>query len=89
MQERKIQLEGHLSDRRVELASPETVRRFTNDMRKVLESNEFTEKKSFIRAFVQKIKVMGDQAVLTYLPPFNELIEKKLGVLCIEQDGGR
>jgi site-specific DNA recombinase len=45
LQERKIQLEEKLSDRRVVLASPETVRRFTNEMCKVLEASEFTEKR--------------------------------------------
>jgi len=32
--ERKLQLEGLLTDRRVELASPEVVKRFTTEMRK-------------------------------------------------------
>jgi site-specific DNA recombinase len=89
LQERKLQLEADLSDRRVVLASPETVRRFTTEMRKVLETSEFTEKKSFIRGIVKKIKILGDQAVFEYVPPFDEIIAKKYGVLCIEQDGGR
>jgi site-specific DNA recombinase len=89
LQERKIQIEGQLSDRRVELASPEIVQRFTSDMRKVLELSEFTEKRAFIRSFVQKIKVMGDHAVLTYTVPINGLMEEKIGVLPIVQYGGR
>ncbi len=88
LQERKMQLEEQLSDRRVVLASPETVRRFTTEMRKVLETSEFTEKKSFIRGIVKKIKILGDQAAFEYVPPFDEIIAKKYGVLCIEQDGG-
>ena len=50
--ERKLQLEGLLTDRRVELASPEVVKRFTTEMRKVLELSEFTEKKAFLRSFI-------------------------------------
>jgi site-specific DNA recombinase len=88
LQERKIQIEGQLSDRKVELASPQIVRRFTSDMRKVLESSEFTEKRAFIRSFVQKIKVTGDQALLTYTAPLNGLLEEKIGVLPIVQYGG-
>ena len=89
LQERKIQIEGQLSDRRVELASPDVVRRFAGDMRKVLELSEFTEKRAFIRSFVQKIKVLGDHAVLTYTIPINGLMEEKIGVLPIVQYGGR
>ena len=88
LQERKIQVEGQLSDRRVELASPDIVRRFASDMRNVLEASEFTEKRAFIRSFVQKIKVLGDHAVLTYTVPINGLMEEKIGVLPIVQYGG-
>ena len=87
--ERKLQLEGLLADRRVELASPEVVKRFTTDMRNVLELSEFTEKKAFLRSFVEKISVMSDHAVITYKAPLNGLIEEKIGVLAIVQHGGR
>jgi site-specific DNA recombinase len=87
--ERKLQLEGLLADRRVELASPEVVKRFTNEMRKVLELSEFTEKKAFLRSFVEKISVMSDHAVIKYKAPINGLIEDKIGVLAIVQHGGR
>ena len=87
--ERKLQLEGLLADRRVELASPEVVKRFTNEMRKVLELSEFTEKKAFLRSFVEKISVMSDHAVIKYKAPINGLIEDKIGVLAIVQHGGQ
>lgn len=87
--ERKMQLEGILSERRVELASPEIVKRFASDMRRVLELSEFTEKRAFIRSFVQKIRVMADDAILTYTAPINGLIEEKIGVLPIVQHGGQ
>ncbi len=87
--ERKLQLEGILSERRVELASPEIVKRFASDMRRVLELSEFTEKRAFIRSFVQKIRVMADDAILTYTAPINGLIEEKIGVLPIVQHGGQ
>jgi hypothetical protein len=87
--ERKLQLDGLLADRRVELASPEVVKRFTNEMRKVLELSEFTEKKAFLRSFIEKISVMSDHAVIKYKAPINGLIEDKIGVLAIVQHGGQ
>ena len=85
----RLQVEALLSDRRVELASPKIVKRFTSDMHKVLDLSEFTEKRAFIRSFVQRIKVMDDHAILTYTAPINGLLEEKIGVLPIEQRGGR
>jgi hypothetical protein len=38
---------------------------------------KFTKKKSFIRGIVKKIKILGDQAVFEYVPPFDEIIAKK------------
>jgi hypothetical protein len=35
------------------------------------------------RSFVQKIKVLGDHAILTYIVPINGLMEEKIGVLPI------
>jgi len=44
LQERKAQIENLLSDRRIELASPEIVGHYVKDMRRVLEESELTEK---------------------------------------------
>ena len=87
--ERKIQVEQQLSDRHIELASPEILSRYVNDLRKLLTVSELTEKKAFIRSFVKGIKVVGDEATLTYVMPLNGLIEQKIGVLPIVQYSGR
>jgi len=89
LQERKLQLENLLSDRRLELASPEIVTRFADDMRRVLELSEFTEKKAFLRSFIEKIIVMKDDGIIRYKFPLNGLIEEKISVLPIVQYGGR
>ena len=89
LNERKIQVEQQLSDRHIELASPEILSQYVNDLRKLLTVSEITEKKAFIRSFVQDIKVIGDEATLTYAMPLNGLIEQKIGVLPIVHYGGR
>jgi len=50
--------------------------------------SELTEKRAFIRSFVQSIRVVGDEATLTYVMPLNGLIEQRIGVLSIVQYGG-
>lgn len=89
LQQRKSQVEGLLSDRRVELASPEILKRYASDMRNVLENSEFTEKKAFIRSFIEKIRFMDDYGIITYKAPINGLLEERIGVLPIVQYGGR
>ncbi|WP_278812025.1 recombinase family protein [Dehalococcoides mccartyi] len=89
LNERKLQVEQQLSDRHIELASPEILSQYVNDLRKLLTVSELTEKKAFIRSFVQKINVIGDEATLTYEMPLNGLLEQKIGVLPIVQYGGR
>ena len=70
------------------MVSPEILNRYINDLRKVLTVSELTEKRAFIRSFVQSIKVVGDEATLTYVMPLNDLIEQKIGVLPIVQYSG-
>ena len=89
LSERKIQVEQQLSERHIELASPEILSLYVNDLRKLLTVSELTERRAFIRSFVQNIKVVGDEATLTYVMPLNGLIEQKIGVLPIVQYGGR
>lgn len=86
---RKIQVEQQLSDRHIELASPEILGRYVDDLRKLLTVSELTEKRAFIRSFVENIKVVGDEATITYVMPLNGLIEQKIGVLPIVQYSGR
>jgi len=86
---RKVQLEALLSDRRVELASPDIVRSYAADLRNLLKRSELAERKAFIRNFVREVRVTGDEVVLTYTMPLvsNESFVDRIRVLPIVQHG--
>ena len=91
LQDRKIEIENMLSDRRVELADLKVVRHYVNDLRNLLSESPLTERRAFIRSFVKEVKVTGDEALLTYtvpLPP-EGITNEKAGVLPTVQYGGR
>ncbi len=89
LHERKLQVEQQLSDGHIELANPEILSQYVNDLRKLLTVSELAERRAFIRSFVQSIKVVEDEATLTYAMPLNGLLEQKIGVLPIVQYSGR
>ena len=86
---RKVELEILLSDRRVELASPEIVRSYVADLRTLLTRSELTERRAFIRSFVKEVRVTNDEVVISYTMPLvsNGLSEDKIGVLPIVKHG--
>jgi site-specific DNA recombinase len=88
---RKAELEVILSQRKIELASPEVVRRYVEDLRQFIDSSELTERKAFIKSFVKEIKVTGNEGRIRYtfpIPPDNHE-EEGLGVLPIVRYSGR
>lgn len=90
LQAKKHELEALLSDRRVEVASLETVTYYVNDLRNLLEESSLTERKSFVRSFVKEVKVTGDEVLLTHtipLPP-QGISEERVGVLYSVHYGG-
>jgi len=91
LQARKVQIESFLSDRRVELASPEIVKSYVDDLRTLLNNSSLAERKAFIRSFVKEVKVTGDEVLLTYTMPLSStgISEEKVGVLSTVQYGGR
>jgi len=80
-----------LSDRRVELASPEIVKSYVDDLRNLLNNSSLAERRTFIRSFVKEVKVTGDEVLLTYTMPLSPtgVSEEKVGVLSTVQYGGR
>ena len=76
------EINSHLSDRRITLASPEMVRAYVEDLQNLLANSSLAERKTFIRSFVKEIKVTGDQVVLTYRLPLSSkgLSEEEKGV---------
>ncbi|MFC1957028.1 hypothetical protein ACFLVY_01885, partial [Chloroflexota bacterium] len=90
LQARRVQIESYLSDRRVELASPEIVRTYVDDLRNLLNNSSLAERRAFIRSFVKEVKVTGDKVLLTYTMPLSSRVsEEKVGVLSTVQYGGR
>ena len=80
-----------MSDRRVELASPEIVKSYVDDLRNLLNNSSLAERRAFIRSFVKEVKVTGDEVLLTYTMPLSprRVSEEKVGVLSTVQYGGR
>ena len=91
LQARRAQNYNFLSDRRVELASPEIVSLYINDLRNLLNNSSLSERKAFIRSFVKEVKVTGDDVLLTYTMPLTPggISEENVGVLSTVQYGGR
>jgi site-specific DNA recombinase len=88
---RKSELEVLMSERKVELASPEVVKKYVDDLRQFIDSSDLAERRAFVRSFVKEIKVMGDEGRIWYtfpIPP-NDLDEEGLGVLPIVRYSGR
>ena len=97
LKERKDQLESHrwelewqLKERKVELADIETVTRYVNDLRNLLNESKIAERKAFIKSFVKEIEVTGDTVVMRYTIPMAKegLLEESLGVPRIVRHGG-
>ena len=61
--------ETQLEQRRVELPNTEEIARYVADFRDFLQEGTIPERKALIRNFVEGIKVVGDEATLTYTVP--------------------
>lgn len=87
----KTQLELEISDKRVYLADMQAVTEYIKDIQKLLEESSLAEKRSFIKSFVQEVKVTGQEVLLTYtLPMAHEgTIETETAVLPTVQYGGQ
>jgi site-specific DNA recombinase len=85
----KVELETLLTDRRVELASPEIVRSYVADLRDLLTRSELAERRAFIRSFVNEVRVTDDEVVINYTLPLlsNGSFVDRIGVLPIVQHG--
>lgn len=85
----KAELEGVVSQKKIELASPEIVKRYVEDLRQFIDSSEVMERKSFIKSFVKEIRVTENEGRIRYtfpIPPDNHE-EEGLEVLPTVYDG--
>jgi site-specific DNA recombinase len=91
LQAKRIEIESQMSDRKVELADFETVSCYVADLHNLLKEGSLTERRTFIRSFIQEIRVKGNEAILTYTMPIlpEKITIEKEGVLPTVQYGGR
>jgi hypothetical protein len=91
LQSARWELERLLSDRRVELADMQTVKRYVEDLRSLLSESSLAERKAFIRSFVKEVKVTANDVLLTYTIPMGPagLSEEEMMVPSIVHYGGR
>ena len=79
----QLTLKEVLRYKAVDMADPEVVREYINDMRDLLAKSSITEQRSFLKSFVERIEV-GDSEVKLYytipMPPHN-LPKETVGVI--------
>jgi site-specific DNA recombinase len=87
----RAELEQKLSDRRVYIADMETVTRYVQDLRDLLDDSPLMERKAFIKSFIKEARVTGAEVALTYTIPMSprRVTSEELAVLPIVHYGGR
>lgn len=88
--EHKAELEMKLSQRKIELASPEIVREYVDDLQRFLASDDLSARRAFIKSFIKEVKVTGDEGRIRYVMPIppDSLEEEAIGVLPIVRYSG-
>ncbi len=86
----RIQTEVEVIAQGPEHIDAEMVKSYAQDLRNVLEEASFTESKTFLRSFIEKIVIDGSEAVIHYNLPVPPDGKKKeaVGVLPIVTPGG-
>jgi len=86
----RVRTEADLVVAGVQHVDVETVKSYAQDLRSLLEEADFTERKAFLRSFVERITIEGDKAKIQYhlpMPPDGN-ITQYIGVLPINTPGG-
>ncbi|NLE89871.1 MAG: hypothetical protein GX602_02870 [Dehalococcoidales bacterium] len=58
-----------MSERRVEMIDPGIINNYLDDLKNLLTNGELSERKAFIRSFVQEIIVYNNEVKLIYTLP--------------------
>jgi len=66
---RKLEIEELMSERRIEMIDPGIISNYLDDLKNLLTNGELSERKVFIRSFVQEIIVYKDEVKLIYTMP--------------------
>ena len=89
LQKAKTEAEEALRYRTLELADPEVVRGYVQDLRQLLEESSIVERKTFLKSFVERIEVDNSDMKVVYtipMPPDHSATET-VGVLPIVHNG--
>ena len=87
----KENTETQLEQRRVELPTTEEIKGYVADLREFLKEGTIPDRKALIRNFVEGIKVVGDEATLTYTVPMpnDGAMSESASVLDFIKSGGQ
>ena len=89
LQQVKAEAEEILHYKAVDMADPEVVREYINDMRDLLAKSSITEQRIFLKSFVERIEVGDSEVKMLYtipMPP-NSLPEETVGVIPFAHHG--
>ena len=89
LQNALVEAEEALNQHTVELADAGAVQGYVEELRKLLESSEIMEQKTFLRSFVEGVEVGGGEVTVKYKIPFVDGggDGERVGVLPFIQDG--
>jgi len=83
LQQAKAEVEETLHYKAMDIADPQMVQDYANDLRNLLAKSSITEQRSFIKSFVQTIEVDDSELKMHYtipMPPYS-VTEETAGVL--------
>jgi len=89
LQQAKAEAEEALRYRTIELADPEVVRGYVQDLKVLLEESSILEQKAFLKSFVERIEVGDSQAKVVYTIPMlpDKSASEAVGVLPFIHNG--
>lgn len=89
LQQAKAEAEEALRYRTIELAKPEVVRVYVNDLRNLLAESSIVEQKAFLKSFVERIVVGDSEVKVVYTIPMlpDSPPAEAVGVLPFIQNG--
>ena len=90
LNETRIQIEADMVARGVEKVNVAMVKAYAQDLRGLLEEADLTERKAFLRSFIERIEVNKKQVTVRYKLPLPQRGETKeqVEVLPIDTPGG-
>ena len=82
----RVQIETEMVVRGVEQVDAAMVKAYAQDLRGLLEEADFTERKTFLRSFIERIEVNKKQVIVRYNLPIPQDVKSKeqIGVLPID-----